>query len=65
MSEDKKFTRKLRNGGSSMSEEDVALMVAEDKRLVAMGIDPDGDPGKIARQVDAIYKAVRAKPENQ
>ncbi len=57
MSEDSKFIRKLRDGGK-MSEEDVALAVSEERRLVEMGIDPDGDPIEIMRQVSARYKAL-------
>ena len=34
----------------------------EDRRLREMGIDPDGDPGEIRRQVAARYRALHDKP---
>lgn len=44
---------------SRLSDDDLDFL--EGKRLRRMGIDPDGDPGEIAREVDRQYKAVRAK----
>ena len=35
----------------------------EDRRLREMGIDPDGDPGEIRRQVAARYKALHANDD--
>lgn len=34
----------------------------EDWRLVRLGIDPDGNPVEIMRQVDAKLKALRERP---
>ena len=34
------------------SEEDLALLISEDKRLIRLGIDPDGDPLEIMRRLE-------------
>ena len=35
--------------------------MSSERRLSEMGIDPDGDPGEIMREVTRRYYAVRAK----
>lgn len=60
MSDDeKKFTNKLRNGGKNYSEEDVAMSVSEDRRLVELGIDPNCSALERMRQVEARELALK------
>lgn len=49
MSEEDKFTQKLIRGNRTHTEEELALLISEDKRLLRLGIDPDGDPQEILR----------------
>lgn len=37
--------------------------MTSDRRLHEMGIDPDGDPGEIMREVTRRYHAIRSKYE--
>lgn len=55
MSDGKKFINKLKQG----NEDEVASVVADEKRLVRLGIDPDGDPIEIMRQVSARLKELK------
>ena len=64
MSDDNKFTQRLRNGGGTTSDEDVTRAVAEDRRLVEMGIDPDGDPIDNMVKVRAMKEALMKKLES-
>ncbi len=48
---DKTFTAQLKKK-DSLSEEDLALEMAEDLRLRAIGIDPSGDPVDIMVELD-------------
>ncbi len=48
---------------SRLSDDDLDFL--EGKRLRRMGINPDGDPGEIAREVERQYKEVRAKYEQK
>jgi len=42
-------------------EENLALEIAEDKRLLRLGIDPDGDPIQIMLQVHRLAQSFSAE----
>ena len=48
----------LQSGKSAhLGEENLALEIAEDKRLLRLGINPDSDPIQIMLQVSRLAKA--------
>ncbi len=55
------FTKKLRG---TQSEEDAAIAVAEDKRLVRLGIDPEANPVEIMKLVDEKLRKLRGMSED-
>ncbi len=47
----------------AISEENLAFEIAEDNRLRAIGIDPDGDPVKIMTELDRRHAEYRRQQE--
>lgn len=63
MSDEKKPADERTKHAKDYTEEDVAHQVNEDKNLANNGINPDGEPIEIMRQVSARLKHLKENPD--
>jgi hypothetical protein len=66
MSDKRYFRDKIVRGGRAYTEEELALEVSEDKRLVRLGIDPNLPPDELLaalRRKESEFNAIHAKTE--